>query len=327
MGIELLENKGFAFLNIESINQEKRQIVVVGSARGGTSLVAGSLHHLGIFTGDKSNPPVFEDVLLSEAFEQDDIPLAKSIAEKYTEDHDIWAWKRPAALNYLDKIEEAIPNPFFIFIFKDIFAIANRNSISMQADISKGLSNALTDYAKIVEFASKTKRPVMLVSAEKALQNKEKFVSALIEMNKDISDKSMNKEKATMEDTKLIPKTNKEKAIEFITPNPESYLDATRTSKSIGAVDVLTRQTIGGWAKSVHNNIAVKVEIYVNNDLLVVINADGFRQDLMEKGIHPTGKCAFFFDLSKVNLPDDLVKVGVKVKNDIINLKNGEKSI
>jgi len=311
MGIELLENKGFAFLNIESINQEKRQIVVVGSARGGTSLVAGSLHHLGIFTGDKSNPPVFEDVLLSEAFEQDDIPLAKSIAEKYTEDHDIWAWKRPAALNYLDKIEEAIPNPFFIFIFKDIFAIANRNSISMQADISKGLSNALTDYAKIVEFASKTKRPVMLVSAEKALQNKEKFVSALIEMNKDISDKSMNKEKA----------------IEFITPNPESYLDATRTSKSIGAVDVLTRQTIGGWAKSVHNNIAVKVEIYVNNDLLVVINADGFRQDLMEKGIHPTGKCAFFFDLSKVNLPDDLVKVGVKVKNDIINLKNGEKSI
>jgi hypothetical protein len=172
MGIEQLENKGFAFLNAENINTEKRQIVVVGSARSGTSLVAGALHHLGVFTGDKSNPPVFEDVLLSEAFESNDLESAKAISDRYSKEHDVWAWKRPAALNYLNKIEKVIPNPYYIFIFKDIFAIANRNNISMQADINKGLQNALVDYGKIVDFLSKTKRPVRLVSAEKALHNK-----------------------------------------------------------------------------------------------------------------------------------------------------------
>jgi hypothetical protein len=311
MGIEQLENKGFAFLNAEKINKEKRQIVVIGTARGGTSLVAGSLYHLGIFTGDKSNAPVFEDVLLSEAFEKNDISLARSIAERYSNEHDIWAWKRPAALNYLDEIEKAILNPFYIFIFKDIFAIANRNSISMQADIDKGLSNALTDYAKIVEFTSKTKRPVMLVSAEKALQNKESFVNALIEMNKDIKNFSCNRDVA----------------IDFITPNPSAYLDATRTSKSIGTVDILTRDIIGGWAKSVHHDMPVKVEVYADNQLIKTITADGFRQDLKDKKIHPKGDCAFYFNLSSLELSSEPIKIEVKVINDISPLKNGSKII
>ncbi|MDI3244590.1 hypothetical protein [Pseudoalteromonas agarivorans] len=307
MGIELLENKGFAFLNIESINQEKRQIVVIGTARGGTSLVAGSLHHLGIFTGEKSNPPVFEDVLLSEAFEQDDIPLAKSIAEKYTEEHDIWAWKRPAALNYLDKIEEAIPNPFFIFIFKDIFAIANRNSISMQADISKGLSNALTDYAKIVEFASKTKRPVMLVSAEKALQNKESFVGALIEMNKDIDDKSINKEKA----------------IDFITPNPPAYLDATRITKSLGKVGLASHDLIQGWAVLQHDPAKVaEVEVYVDGKLHISLGAKEFREGPKAHGLHPTGYCGFTIAVDS-KIANFQSEIKIIVKGDVMPLENG----
>lgn len=311
MGIEKLENKGFAFLNADKINAEKRQIIVIGTARGGTSLVAGSLHHLGIYTGDKSHPPVFEDVLLSEAFENDDLALAKNIAERYTNEHDVWAWKRPAALNYLDKIELAIPNPFFIFIFKDIFAIANRNNISMQSNIGKGLHNALADYIKIVEFVSNTTRPIMLVSAEKALQNKESFVDALIEINKDIRDYS----------------GNRKKAIEFITPNPSSYLDVTRTSKSIGSVDILNRKSVGGWAKSVHHNKPVKVEIYADGKLLKVIEANNFRQDLMDKGIHPDGMCGFYCDFSISELPKEIFSINIKVENDIINLKNGSKDI
>lgn len=311
MGIELLENKGFAFLNTESINQEQRQIVVIGTARGGTSLVAGSLHHLGIFTGEKSNQPVFEDVLLSEAFEQDDIPLAKSIAEEYSKKHDVWAWKRPAAINYLEKIEAVIPNPFYIFIFKDIFAIANRNSISMQADIGKGLQNALADYSKIVNFVSITNRPIMLVSAEKALQNKGIFIDALIEMNKEIKDYS----------------SNRENAIEFITPNPSTYLDTTRTSKSIGTVDTLSRGVVGGWAKSVHHNMPVEVEIYADDELVKTISANGFRQDLMDKKIHPEGKCAFYFNFSSLKLSQKPVKIDIKVSNDISFLKNGSKII
>lgn len=309
MSLDKLENKGFAFLNTESINKEKRQIIVIGTARGGTSLVSGALHHLGIFTGDKSNPPVFEDVLLSEAFEKNDIALAKNIAEKYTEKYSLWSWKRPAALNYLDKIEDAIKNPFYIFIFKDIFAIANRNNISMQADISKGLSDALSDYAKIVDFASKTKKPIMLISAEKALQNKDDFVDALIEINKDIQDCTSNKKNAT----------------DFITPNPTNYLDTTRISKSIGCVDKLTDNEIHGWAKYVYIDSSTEIEVYINKVLKYSTKADIYRDDLVKSGISKNGKNGFIISLKQESIKEgDTVKV--KVKNDVHDLKNGVKT-
>ena len=312
MGISQLENKGFAFLNTDRLlNDKTRQIIVIGTARGGTSLVAGALHHLGIFTGEKSNPPVFEDVLLSEAFENGNINLAQDICDKYCRRHKLWAWKRPAALNYLEEVEKVFPNPFYIFIFKDIFAIANRNNISMQADVSTGLNNALKDYEKIVKFASSTASPMMLVSAEKALQYKESFVEALVEVNKPINDCS----------------DKKADALKFITPNPKDYLDQTRNSKSIGTVDLIDRTTISGWAKSVHHTRPVTIEIYINQSLHAETLADKFRIDLQEKGIHPDGVCGFVYHFDK-NIEDIFpCLVEVKVKDDVTNLKNGSKEI
>lgn len=311
MGIEQLENKGFAFLNIDKLTAKRRQIVVVGAARGGTSLVAGALHNLGIFTGEKSNSPVFEDVLLSEAFESDNLALAREICEKYTEQHDVWAWKRPAALNYLDKVEDVIPNPFYIFIFKDIFAIANRNNISMQADICAGLNNALADFQKIVKFVASTDKPVMLVSAEKALQNKDHFVDALLNANEDVKDFS----------------SNRADAINFITPNPKDYLDLTRNSKSIGTVDALDNVIIAGWAKSIHHNRPVKIEIYLSKVLHKVLVADLFRPDLKEKGIHPDGRCGFVYHFGSSGIEVANCLIEIKVQGDVENLKNGSKEV
>ena len=42
-----------------------KTIVVVGVARGGTSVVAGGLAAMGIFMGEKAYPPVFEDLRLT----------------------------------------------------------------------------------------------------------------------------------------------------------------------------------------------------------------------------------------------------------------------
>ncbi|MEJ6122031.1 hypothetical protein MT390_09155 [Vibrio sp. 2-Bac 85] len=306
MGIEQLENKGFAFINADKINTEKRQIVVIGTARGGTSLVAGALHHLGIFTGEKSHPPVFEDVLLSEAFESNDLNLAKSIVENYSNNHDVWAWKRPAALNYLDKVEKVIPNPFYIFIFKDIFAIANRNSISMQADIGKGLQNALADYAQIVDFVSNTTRPVMLVSAEKALQNKESFVNALIESNIDIVDYS----------------NNKNKALEFITPNPKDYLDKTRATKVIGNIGSVGKKFVHGWAQHLYKNDKVKIKVFVNNIFALEIEASEFREN--KQGTKDSN-CGFTIDISQYTMPFSLKIMAsddvIPMYDDIVDMR------
>jgi hypothetical protein len=264
------------------------------------------LHHLGVFTGDKSNPPVFEDVLLSEAFESNDLEKAKMVVERYSESHDVWAWKRPAALNYLAKVEAVIPNHFYIFIFKDIFAIANRNNISMKADVSNGLRNALRDYGSIVDFISSTDKPVMLVSAEKANLYKEEFVDTLIKINEEIYDLSLNRHQA----------------IEFITPSPKDYLDSTRITKSIGVVDKLNSELISGWACLVHSNEAANVQIYINGNLALTVSADRFRKDLCDSERHRNGKCGFVIKPSDYNvtLKGDIM---VKVENDVTCLKNG----
>lgn len=307
MSIEQLENKGFAFLNIDKLTAEPRQIVVVGSARGGTSLVAGALHNLGIFTGEKSNAPVFEDVLLSEAFESGNLDLARDICEKYTTAHNLWAWKRPAALNYLDKVEDVIPNPFYIFIFKDIFAIANRNNISMQAELGNGLKNALIDYNKIVEFVSKTTKPTMLVSAEKALQNKEQFVDALIEVNNSVSDRT----------------EYRAKAIEFITPNPAAYLDATRITKAIGNVGLASYEVIQGWAILQHTpEKMAEVEVYVDDKLHISVGAKEYREGPKSHGIHPTGFCGFTIPVDSI-ISNFKSTIKIVVKNDVKPIENG----
>jgi hypothetical protein len=102
----------------------------------------------------------------------------------------------------------------------------------MKAEIGKGLQKALVDYGKIVDFICNTNSPVMLVSAEKALQNKNDFVESLINFNANIKGLGANKELAT----------------NFITKNPKDYLDSTRITKSKGIVDLVTKTNISGWA-------------------------------------------------------------------------------
>jgi hypothetical protein len=219
----------------------------------------------------------------------------------------LWAWKRPASLNYINDVDESMPNPFFIVVFKDIFSIANRNSISMMSDVKKGLENALLDYSKLVNFVSETKKPIMLVSAEKALQNKDFFVDALIEINKDYVDLS----------------SGRDSAVNFISPNPKSYLDATRITKSKGCVDLVNREMVKGWARYIHSNKPVTVEIYVNDLLVKKTVADGFRADLKNKGIHPDGICAFSYSWDENDLPSGVFKVEAKVEGDVFFLRGG----
>ncbi len=306
MSLSKLENKGCVLINKNSHTKEDQQIIVIGTARGGTSLVAGALANLGIFTGDRSVSPVFEDTKLSEAFENKDVASVRSIILEYTNKHKIWAWKRPSSLNYLDEVDKQVPNPFYIIIFKDIFSIANRNSISMKSDISKGLMNALDDYKKIVSFIEKTDKPLLLVSAEKAINYKEELIDIIIEQCKSFGNFS----------------ENREKALNFITPNPQDYLDATRITKGKGCVDHYNDQFISGWAFLVNNpeNPAI-IEILKDDKVIASATANNFRQDLKRLNMHKTGNCGFKMDISHLKLNG---KYLIKVKDDVVPLLHGD---
>ncbi|MGB2428724.1 MAG: hypothetical protein ACPIGG_04475, partial [Akkermansiaceae bacterium] len=262
-------------------------------------------------TGDQSCAPVFEDTRLSSAFEELKLNDAKNIIREYTAKHDLWAWKRPGSLDYLDKVEQAFENPFYIIIFKDIFSIANRNKISMGIDLTKGLRGALQKYEKIIDFISRSNKPMLLVSADKILHNKEYFIDLLISINTDIRD--------------LAP--NKNRALEFITPNPSAYLDASRAGKAIGQIGKFTSTEIKGWAAFVHNkNASPEVELYFDDTLFSTVRAEELRIGPRDQGLHNTGACGFSFNLEDINI-EAYKKIVVMVKGDVAPLKNGVQAV
>ena len=303
IGFDLLNNKGMQFIGNENILKEKEKtIIVLGIARGGTSLVAGTLDHLGVFGGDKSKQPVFEDVRLADAFENNTENF-NDIIEEYNSKHDIWYFKRPKAIDYSEKLDKIFSNPLYLIIFKDIFSVSNRNSISMQSDVVHGLKKAYEDYGKLVSFISSNNLNAFLLSYEKIMQNKEDFVDILVSV---IGEDSVTTEQ-------------KESALKFIEPNPSEYLNASRITRGVGRIGLVGKTKIIGWGKRMYSDEPVIVELYINNVFFQETLANEYRQNVFEEGKHPTGHCGYSFDLTENPLNDGDI-VSAKIKDDVVFL-------
>jgi hypothetical protein len=301
MSIEKLINHGFKSFNVTTGSKEKT-IIVVGSARGGTSMIAGILYHLGIPMGTAVKP-VFEDLRLASAFETQNKSRINSIITEYN-NNPVWAFKRPGAINYLAQIADDVRNPHFVFIFRDVFSIAHRNGISMGSNLVDAMGNALNDYGKIIEFISENKYPYLMCSSEKVNAYPEKVVEALVEFS------------GVVASTKQV-----ESAIRFIDPESTEYLNASRINRSHGQVGQVKNNIVVGWAAWFYRDEPVIVEVYLNNVLIAESEAVDLRSHLVELPKTRKGYCGYSINISHVDLKagDELI---VKVKSDVMQLKN-----
>ncbi len=286
----------------EEQSKKKSPVVVVGVARGGTSMVAGALKHLGIFMGERAASPTFEDLDLSEAFEKRRYRDIDKISQKYSEEHQIWGWKRPSSADYLDIVHKRLNQPLYIFVFKDIYSIGARNSLSMQADSTETMRGAWRGYGKILDFIEKKDPTRMMVSYEKALIEPKKLIDTIIDF--------------------LSIKPTKEQiesAIDFITPYPVEYLEKARINKSAGRLGGINDGKIFGWARYIHRKYSAEVEIYLNDKKIAVVTADRPRKDLMERFGIP---CAFLYEIpSHITLQKgDILRA--RVTDEIRDLEN-----
>jgi len=297
---DALINKGITVVG--KAKKSKRPIVVVGTARGGTSMIAGALAKLGVFMGDLAVPPVYEDVRLSAVFEKNDIDAIHAIISEYSNQYQKWGWKRPSSIDYLDKVNDLMQSPSYVFIFKDILSIAQRNTISMLSEVLPGMERALKQYGNCLEFLHKSNHHAMLISYDKAVSNPENLINQL----KEFYDLSPSAQQL-------------EAAIAFVKPNPTDYLDASRITKAHGRLGGLQNRTVYGWAKFLHKEQSATVEIYLNDSKLGETIANKNRADLQEKfGV----SCAYYF-----NLPETVqIKIGdslrARVVSEVIDLDN-----
>lgn len=302
--IKLLHNKGVLAINMPGMPPEEKTIIVLGVARGGTSMVAGALHHLSVSMGERLSP-VYEDVLLSEAVEQSRVTDMVSIIAHNNATHRVWGWKRPSAIRHVGAWHGKFRNPFYVVVFRDVFAIANRNRISMFSDVVANMQDATQQFRLILNFIAGLQEPALLVSYEKAMTGPEHFVHALRDFV-GVGDKSAINA-----------------AIGFIKPDSEIYLRASRITSAIGSLDKAQGNRISGWAMySQAPKQVAKLLIKINDDREFVVLADHFRQDLLSKSIHPTGNCGFVLTLPAENVLRPGDTVSTRVVGDIKDLRN-----
>ena len=301
MSIDKLINFGFKKYN-ESNSTNEKTIVVIGAARGGTSMVAGILYHLGVPMG-KASAPVFEDVRIANAFETNDDEKLNKIIIEYNK-NPVWGFKRPGAINYLEKIASNLRNPHFVFIFRDVFSIANRNGISMGSDLVDAMKNAIIDYDKMISFIAETNFPCLLCSSEKVNAYPKKFVETMVEFTgMDVSTQDLGK------------------AIDFVNPESIEYINASRINRTHGQIGQVKNNMIHGWAAWFYRNEPAPIEVYINGKIVAECIADEFRPHLVDQPKTREGYCGYSVDISHVefNEGDELI---VKVKSDVMQLKN-----
>ena len=287
-------------------------------------MVAGAMFHLGHYCGDGAVVPVFEDVRMREAINEQDWNEVERIAKSYTSQHERWLFKwtvparptsirglikrltlrQPSELTRLRKLYKALGKPKLIITYKDVFSIANRNRISISSDILDGIRGALAAYEVIREFIEKEHPQALMISSEKAISNKHSLIQNLIDFCQ-------------------IPATEKQiqAALEFVEPVPWSYLNSTKSDLSIGYVEPVNNGSVSGWAKYKHNDDEARVTLLVDDEEVSSINANEYRADLERAG-HRHGNCAFTFE----NIDPVLLQTGstvrVRVQGDTQDLSN-----
>jgi hypothetical protein len=243
------------------------------------------MNELGIHLGDNADPPVYEDLRLSRAFETGDAGQCRGVIDDYNRRFDIWGWKRPGSIDYLADVDRQLRDPRYLVVFKDVFSIANRNRISMADDVVGSMERAVQGYRKITDFLQRHKPCAMLISYDKALRNREHFVESV----------------ARFAGCDASPEA-KAQAMDFISPDPTAYAEATRGDRIVGHLDVATPVEVSGWAA-----IAVtpkgcpplSVELWVNGQRSATVKANLLRKDVLAAGVHPDGHAGYRFDLSQ----------------------------
>lgn len=173
----------------------RKTVICGGSPRGGTSMVAGTIHGMGIPMGGDDLPQNIEDQVFNpDSYRVQHGKFDRTIFLNQVREHikvrngnnDMWGWKYPLVFQYLEEVISDLHNPHLVLVLRDPIPGTMRES--------KGISDNDPQHDEIIlkkvevrfkmmqnnfELAQKLQIPTLLVSYERAIQRKEKFLSEL----------------------------------------------------------------------------------------------------------------------------------------------------
>jgi hypothetical protein len=154
----------------------QKTIVVLGAPRGGTSMVAATLRKLGVVMGEKLGHQ-HEDANFRR-----DVPLETMIAtvQERNEKYDLWGWKMPNSVYYVEELLPHLRNPHFVAIFRNPFSISRSSSERDGREYSARLLQVAANHTKrVVDLIDRLEAPTALAGFEAVMQDRESFVRGL----------------------------------------------------------------------------------------------------------------------------------------------------
>jgi hypothetical protein len=179
--MEALDNAGFALLETAEAEPPPAActIVVLGASRGGTSVCAGILGHLGLFMGESGEAPMYEDLFLNRAVRDSDETAFLGRLSQYNQQHAVWGYKGTILNRDLSRYHGMFRNPRYLVVFRDVLAIAMRASASAGHPVDAVMARQLNEYARIVEFLRHENPAALLVSFEKLQRDPRPIIDAI----------------------------------------------------------------------------------------------------------------------------------------------------
>ncbi|MCW5733905.1 MAG: hypothetical protein KIS73_07265 [Enhydrobacter sp.] len=163
--------------------ERQRTLVMTGVARSGTSFIGSVAGQLGIPHARTSDDRVsghWEHYALRVAFKEKNEEEFASIVSEFNQSYDIWGWKLPSLRTDFEWVMRHVRNPCFVITFKEPLSMAMRKiSTGHQDNVGRHFKRIFSDYQQLVEFATTSKRPVMLVSYDKALRQLDECIAAI----------------------------------------------------------------------------------------------------------------------------------------------------
>ena len=246
-----LSNDGFMTLLPDGYEPpEERTFIVIGLARGGTTMVARLLDAFGVHMGDEADNPVVEDRRIAAAIEDGGDAAVRAVVADYDANHAVWGFKRPNVFRSLDPQILPFRNPHFVVVVRDPLAIANRNRISMFKDPLVDMADSVELMADLVRFVEAQRaHPMFLLSFDKSLMNVRSLVGDMAEF-------------VGVELTQPL----RRKALKSIEVDNNNYLELSRADSFMGRITDATDGTVTGFFRYHHHDSNPPLEVYVDDE-------------------------------------------------------------
>ncbi len=297
------KNLGLIQLNGDCAQLKNKTVIVLGAARGGTSMVSGTLVKLGIYMGENISP-LYEDEYLSKHIDNLAKTEINTIIKARNSKYAVWGIKKPSLK--LLSIRNLFREPVYIVVFRDIFVTANRRVISKNQTLLTEMFKSYCFYLRILLFLKFTKRPALLVSYEKALLDPESLVLEIANF--------LNLDKQVLDYSNVA---------EFIQSSPETYTNHQRfLGDWTGYVEIINVREVSGWAVSKTDfDLVLTLELVINNVCVMVTKTNFARADVKVRHADFNENCGFKFVLSEANSLSSQDTVEVRIFGANIFLK------